>query len=280
MERRVLGKGLAALIPEKIRKSGEGRIEYLKIDRIRRSKYQPREQFDNQKLNDLISSVKEKGVIQPILVRPKGEEYELIAGERRLRAVRTLGIDEVPALVKDVNDADMIGLALIENIQREELNPIEEAHAYQRLMDEFRFTQERIGQVVGKDNTTVSNSVRLLSLPKKVRDYLSSGALSVGHAKVILSLENPDAQLELSRKAVKKGLSVRALENLMRRKKTFKRTINVDSNLRAIEEDLQRVLGTKVRIIQGKRRGKIEIEYYSNQDLERILNILKKDTFI
>lgn len=278
MERKVLGKGLAALIPEKVRKSGDTRVEYLRIDKIKPNKYQPREEFNSQKLNELISSIKEKGVIQPILVRSRKDGYELIAGERRLRAAKTLGIEEVPALVRDVDDADMIGLSLIENIQREELNPIEEAHAYQRLIDEFQFTQERMGQAVGKDNTTISNSIRLLSLPKKIQDYLASGALNVGHAKLLLSLASTDTQLELTRKVVKKELSVRSLENLIRRKRPIRRKVSVDYNLRAIEESLQQLLGTKVRIIKGKKRGKIEIEYYSNEDLERLLGILKSTT--
>ena len=278
MDRKVLGKGLAALIPEKPKNKNESGISHIKIHKIKANKYQPREEFDKDKLNDLVSSIREKGVIQPVLVRTSGDGYELIAGERRLRASRALGLDEVPALIKEVDDADMIGLALIENIQREELNPIEEAHAYQRLMDEFDFTQEKIGKAVGKDNTTISNSIRLLSLPKKIQDYLASGALSTGHAKVLLSLTSTDEQLTLSKNAVKKGLSVRALENMLRHKKSFKtkKSKTTDSNLRDLEEKLQKALGTKVRIIPGKKRGKIEIEYYSNSDLERITNILAK----
>ena len=219
MERRVLGRGLAALIPEKARKSNEARVEYLKIGKIKPNKYQPREEFDDKKLGELISSIKEKGVIQPILVRTSGDGYEIIAGERRLRAAKALAMEDVPALVRDVDDADMLGLALIENIQRAELNPIEEAHAYQRLMDEFQFTQDKIGQVVGKDNTTISNSLRLLALPRKIQEYLSGGILSVGHAKVLLSLPSTAAQLDFSKKAIRKGLSVRALEKLIGNKR-------------------------------------------------------------
>lgn len=275
MDRKVLGKGLAALIPEKVRKNDGTRVENLKVAQIKPNKYQPREGFDTKKLHELISSIKEKGVIQPILVRQRGDEYELIAGERRLRAAKELGLDKVPALIKDVDDADALGLALIENIQREELNPIDEAHAYQRLMDEFEFTQDRIGQVVGKDNTTVSNSIRLLTLPKKIQDYLSGGALNIGHAKVLLSVGNQSAQLDLSKKAIKSGLSVRALEKLIKRRRPYKKKLPVDYNLRSIEEKLQELLGTKVKIFAGRKKGRIEIEYYSPADLERILNILK-----
>ena len=274
MDRRVLGKGLAALIPEKARKDDQARVENLRIDKIRPSQYQPREEFDDQKLSELVSSIKEKGVIQPILVRASDDGYELIAGERRLRAAKTLGMESVPALIRDVDDVDMIGLALIENIQREELNPIEEAHAYQRLMDEFDFTQDRIGQVVGKNNTTISNALRLLALPGKIQEYLSSGVLSVGHAKVLLSLSSSSTQLEFSRKVLRSGLSVRALEKLIGRKRSFKRKPDVDYNLKSIEEKLQHILGTKVRIIKGKKKGRIEIEYYSDGDLDRILGVL------
>jgi len=278
MERKVLGKGLAALIPEKVRKNNGARVENLKVAQIKPNKYQPREEFDTKKLHELISSIKEKGVIQPVLVRQRGDEYELIAGERRLRAARELGLDEVPALIRDVDDADALGLALIENIQREELNPIDEAHAYQRLMDEFEFTQDKIGQVVGKDNTTVSNSIRLLTLPKKIQDYLSSGAMNVGHAKVLLSVGNQSAQLDFSKKVIGRGLSVRALEKLIKRRRPYKKKLPVDYNLRSVEEKLQELLGTKVKIFAGKKKGRIEIEYYSPTDLERILNILKSKT--
>jgi len=275
MERKVLGKGLAALIPEKVRRKSEIGIQYLKIDSIKPNKYQPRENFNKQKLDELILSIKEKGVIQPVLVRAREEGYELIAGERRLRAVKQLGIKEIPAMVRNVDDADMIGLALVENIQRDELGPIEEAHAYQRLMDEFEYTQDKIGQVVGKDNTTISNTVRLLTLPKKIQDYLANGALSVGHAKVLLSVDGLEARLDFSRRVVKNELSVRSLENLIRKKKTPKRKSTPDYNLRALEETLQQVFGTKVRITKQKKRGKIEIEFYSDLDLNRILDILK-----
>lgn len=275
MERKVLGKGLAALIPEKVRRKSEGGIQYLEIDSIKPNKYQPRETFNKQKLDELISSIKEKGVIQPVLVRARDAGYELIAGERRLRAVKQLGIKEIPAMVRDVDDADMIGLALVENIQRDGLNPLEEAHAYQRLMDEFKYTQDKIGQVVGKDNTTISNTVRLLTLPKKIQDYLTNGAISVGHAKVLLSVDGLEARLDFSKRVVKNELSVRSLENLIRKKKTPKRKSAPDYNLRALEETLQQVFGTKVRITKQKKRGKIEIEFYSDLDLNRILDILK-----
>ncbi|NQT07190.1 MAG: ParB/RepB/Spo0J family partition protein [Candidatus Omnitrophica bacterium] len=273
MTRKVLGRGLSALISDEEQKRDY--IDQLDVGRIKPNRYQPREEFNKEKLNELISSIKEKGVVQPILVRPSGNDYELIAGERRLRAVKSIGYTQIPAMIKDVDDMNAIELALIENIQREELNPIEEARAYQRLLDEFSFTQEMVGQAVGKDRATVANSLRLLALPKKIQEFLSKTMITAGHAKVLLSLSSAEKQIELSKKVINKGLSVRALEKLVTKKKTAKRTaFTEDSNMRSIEERIQERLGTKVRINHGKKRGTIQIEYYSNEDLERILRVL------
>jgi len=273
MTRKVLGRGLSALISDEEQKRDY--IDQLDVGRIKPNRYQPREEFNKEKLNELISSIKEKGVVQPILVRPSGNDYELIAGERRLRAVKSIGYTQIPAMIKDVDDMNAIELALIENIQREELNPIEEARAYQRLLDEFSFTQEMVGQAVGKDRATVANSLRLLALPKKIQEFLSKTMITAGHAKVLLSLSSAEKQIELSKKVINKGLSVRALEKLVTKKKTAKRTaFTEDSNMRSIEERIQERLGTKVRINHGKKRGTIQIEYYSNGDLERILRVL------
>lgn len=272
MMRKVLGRGLEALISEERQKEY---IDYIDVERIKPNRYQPREEFNKQRLDELISSIKEKGVVQPILVRPSGDRYELIAGERRLRAVKSLGYSRIPAVVKDVDDINAIELSLIENIQREELNPVEEAHAYKRLMDEFNFTQEMIGQAVGKDRATIANSLRLLSLPKKIQELLTKGLLSVGHAKVLLSIDNPEQQLSLSKKVVDKGISVRTLENIVKKKRYIeKMRVPIDENLRLLEERIQERLGTKVKISHSKRRGTIQIEYYSDNDLNRILRIL------
>lgn len=295
--KKVLGKGLAALIPEKkisspvteseilakpqkdIQKA-EG-IAYLKTSDISPNKYQPRKNFDINKLGELISSIREKGVVQPILVRRvKDEKYELIAGERRLRAVESLGIKEIPAIVKEVGDLDSLELSLIENIQREDLNPIEEADAYQVLVDQFGFTQERIAEAVGKNRTSVANSLRLLELPQKIQEAIKNGALSMGHGRALLGLEGIPAQMAVCKKVIAKGLSVREVENIVRvrRLKQGKKTPLIpekkDYYLTTIEEELQRILGTRVKIIKGKKRGKIEIEYYSDTDLERIINKL------
>jgi len=273
-----LGKGLEALIPD----SGERKekVVYLKIDDITPSRYQPRERFDETKLSELTASIREKGVIQPVLVRPKGDgKYELIAGERRLRAVRSLEIKEMPALVREVEDVDALEISLIENIQREELNPIDEANAYRRLSDEFNFTQEKIGQTIGKDRSTVANMMRLLLLPKKIQEFVENNTISMGHARTILSLEGEKQRLRFCNRIVKKGLSVRQTEHLAKKlgaKSQARLSAVKDHNIAAVEEELQHFLGTKVRIVHGKKRGKIEIQYYSNDDLERILRLIRK----
>ncbi len=286
MEKRALGKGLSALIPENITEhtnvlaenSGE-RIMSVSIEKVIPSKYQPREKFDSEKLDELKRSIKEKGVVQPLIVResPNGN-YELIAGERRLRAMKALDYKEVSVIVRNVNDLDVLELSLIENIQRENLNSIEEAHAYKRLMDEFNFTQEKISEVIGKERSTVANTLRLLSLPKKIQELIQKGDLSIGHAKVILSVQNERKQLLIAEKIITKGLSVRELEVLVmsETRTNPKKEITKDEFVKSIEEELQMILGTKIRINHGKKRGTINIEYFSNEDLDRILKILRR----
>ncbi len=278
MNRKVLGRGLGALITETQkaeRPADKEVIENINIDRIKPNRYQPRADFNQAKLNELISSIKEKGVVQPILVRPSDNSYELIAGERRLRACRSLGLTQIPAVIREVDDLNAMEISLIENIQRQELSPIEEALAYQRLIDDFAFTQDKTGQAVGKDRATVANSLRLLTLPKEIQSYISQELLSAGHAKVILSAESQDARIGLAKKVIKKGLSVRALEDLMRKKKATKgKGVALDSDMRMVEEMIQERLGTKVKIVRGKKRGTIQIEYYSDEDLDRILRKL------
>ncbi len=285
MQKRGLGKGLSALIPEKKRVEGEA-VVLLDVNQIRPSKYQPRETFGDEGLKELAASIKEKGVIQPLLVRPveggseslPEEGYELIAGERRLRAIKSLGISQVPALVKEVKDDEVLELSLIENIQRENLNPIEEAHAYQRLGDEFGFTQEDLARRIGKDRTTISNKLRILKLPKKVLDNVSRETISEGHARALLALDNPKDQIEICEIVLRKSLSVRELENLIKRGRfytTRKIAQKKNPQVFSTEEELQRALGTKVTIIQGKKRGKIQIEYYSAEDRERLIGLLK-----
>ncbi|MFH1848323.1 MAG: ParB/RepB/Spo0J family partition protein [Candidatus Omnitrophota bacterium] len=280
MERKALGKGLSALIPEKAKTLDVGpndAVIQLDADKIQYNKYQPREEFNTERLKELVASIRERGVVQPVLVRRVGNAYELIAGERRLRAVKALGVNKIPAIVKDVkSDVDLLEIALIENIQREDLNAIEEAHAYQRLTNEFDFTQDKIAQAVGKDKATVSNTMRLLKLPQRIQDYISKGKISPGHGRALLGVDGPKQQLMLCERVISKGLSVREVENMASKgaQARPKASPGKDRNIVEIEEKLQRALGTKVRIMHSKKRGKIQIEYFSLDDLERIIKIL------
>lgn|SRR3989338_8110403 len=281
MEGKALGKGLSALIPErKAAESGET-VARLKTESIIDNRLQPRTVYDDDKLNDLKASIKEKGVLQPILVRSKGAQYEVIAGERRLKAARALGLDEIPAIIRDVSDQEAFVIALIENIQREELNPIEEAEAYHKMIEEFGYTQEAVAQSVGKDRTTVTNLLRILKLPADMRGSISGGQISVGHARALLAIENPSEREKLYALIMKKGLSVREAENFVqaKNKSGIRRTKSKEIKSRdiiALEEDLQKALGTKVRLVTQKKRGKIVIEYYSYDDLDRIIHLIKK----
>ena len=283
MENRALGKGLSALIPERVGIEKGESVKFIKTLEIKENNFQPRTNFDSEKLSDLITSIKEKGVLQPILVRKKENGYEIIAGERRLRAARALAMDEVPVIVKSVNDQEALVLALVENIQREELNAIEEAHAFKRLIDDFNFTQDIVAQSVGKDRSTISNFLRLLRLPGEIQKSISSETISMGHARALLSVENSREQKRLFDRTIKKGLSVRELENLIKpgisrsgKRKKIIASQQKDTYLAAIEEELQKILGTKVRIQAQQKRGKVVIEYYSPTDLERIVETIKK----
>jgi ParB family chromosome partitioning protein len=279
MEKR-LGKGLSALIPEKGRTAEiTESVSKIKLDLIHPNKHQPRKAFDENKLKELKDSIREKGIIQPVIVRAVDDAYELIAGERRFRAVKELGLEEIPAIVKNVNDADSLEISLIENIQREELNPVEEANAYMELIEKFNFSQDEISKAVGKDKSTISNTIRLLTLPKVIQEFISQNLVSMGHAKAILSLVKEKERIRFARRILKKNLSVRQTEELVKQKlqKPVTRKSQKDENLASLEEQLQHYLGTRVKITHGKKRGKVEIFYYSNEDLARILSLIQKD---
>ena len=282
MERRALGKGLSALIPEKTVEAGTHREEiiYVQSGQIKPNPFQPRENFDQSSIEELAQSIKEKGVIQPLLVRRRGDNYELIAGERRFRASNILGLKEIPVIVRDVSDQDSLELALIENIQREGLNPIEEAHAYQHLMDKFKVTQEKISEVLGKARVTITNTLRLLKLPHEIQEEMKKGRISFAHGRALLEVEDTNHQRKLVQDIISKGLSVRELENLIKssRPKLIKRKIGQGQReplVAILEEQLQHALATKVRISKRKKRGHINIEFYSQEDLERIVNVIK-----
>jgi ParB family transcriptional regulator, chromosome partitioning protein len=280
MEKRALGKGLGALIPPRdvvfVETEKHEKVINLPLTQVKINKYQPRVECSQGKLEELINSIREKGIIQPVLVRRTIDGYELIAGERRLRAAKSLNLDSIPAIVKDVSDLDMLEISLIENIQREGLNAIEEANAFERFISEFGFTQDKIAQVLSKDKSTISNTIRLLSLPKKIQDQVSKSVISAGHAKALLSLSTENEQFRVCNLIINKGLSVREAEKLVSRRMSGvkKREPKVDSNIGAVENQLQQALGTRVRIAHGKKRGTIQIEYYSTEDLNRILGII------
>lgn len=271
-----LGKGLDALIPEKT----EGVLQ-LEISRIFPGE-QPRKTFKDEALKELAASIKEKGILQPILVSRSGDgSFKLIAGERRWRAAQLVGLKKIPALVKDVASRDSLEIALIENIQREDLNPIETADAFHRLMKDFNLTQEELSERVGKERATVANYLRLLKLPDEIKMLIYNGSLSMGHARAVLSIEGRANQVDAVRKVIKKGLSVRETEALVKNissgagKKTKHASKHKDPQIASLEEKLIKSLGTKARIYpKGKKAGKIEIEYYSLDELDRLLEIL------
>jgi ParB family transcriptional regulator, chromosome partitioning protein len=278
--RQALGKGLGALIPEKGGPEAEGEKALLTcgIEEVQPNPFQPRKTFSDEQLQELVDSIREKGILQPLMVRRKGVGYELIAGERRWRAAQRAGMREIPILIRDVPDSEMLELSLIENIQRENLNPIEEGEAYKRLMEQFHLTQEEISKKVGKDRTTVANTVRLLKLPPEIKLSLAEGKITMGHARAFLSLDGADKQKLLWKRLLAGGLSVRQVENLVKRLRTRNPSIPRRNNPEwsGLIEELQRVLGTKVRIAGNRKRGKIEIDFYSPDELDRILDLLKK----
>jgi ParB family chromosome partitioning protein len=275
-----LGKGLGALIPERGSAEPDGKRALILcgIEEIQPNAMQPRKFFSDEQLQELADSIKEKGILQPLMVRRRGDKYELIAGERRWRAAQRAGMREVPVLVKDVSESEMLELSLIENIQREDLNPIEEAEAFKRLMEEFHLTQEELSRKVGKDRTTVANTIRLLKLPPEVKQSLAEGKISMGHARAFLGLDGADKQKALLKRLILGGLSVRQIENLVKRlrAKGPSTSRRVGTDWAPLVEDLQRVLGTKVKIVGRRKRGKIEIEYYSAEELDRLIEVLKK----
>jgi len=286
MERKALGKGISALIPTADAEDVQSKkIAFLELGRVKPNPLQPREDFDPESMAELVQSIKEKGLLQPILVRPKGDNYELIAGERRLRAANLLNLKEIPAIIKDVEDRDSLELALIENIQRQELNPIEEARAYQYLIEKFQLTQEEVGDVLGKSRVTITNSLRLLKLPGEIQEEVKSGRISYAHGRALLEIEDINLQRKMVRDIISKSLSVRELETMIKTRRPLAgksrsgvKSKNIDPQVVILEEQLQQVLATKIRILKNKKRGHIVIEFYSQEDLERIVNKMRGET--
>ena len=276
-----LGRGLGALIPD-IEKEQEKARTYLycDVDLIRPNRFQPRLSFSEEDLQELTDSIKTQGILQPLLVRKDEAGYELIAGERRLRAAKRAGLTQVPVVVKRVKEDKLLEMSIVENIQRENLNPIEEAEAYHRLINQLNLTQDQAAARVGKSRSAVANFLRLRQLPEQIKTSIIDGALSMGHARALLGAEASAQQLAAWRAVVNKGLSVRETEALIRRlkKEKQKKKVSVDRSeqiyLTGLAEDLSRHFGTKIMIKKHGQRGKVEIEFYSNDDLERLIRRL------
>jgi len=287
-----LGKGLNALIPQGTVFTGGRTIVSVEVNKVVPNPRQPRTVFSKDSIKELSNSIKEQGVIEPILARMKNGKYELVAGERRLRATKQAGLSTIPAIIKDFSDEQSLELSLIENLQREDLNPMDEADGYARLAREFNLTQDQVAKKVGKDRSTVANMLRVLTLPDKIKNSLRKQEISVGHARALLSAESAEKQLELWKEIIKSNLNVRDVEVLVKgkaeikprpRKGGRKRAYTQNAELNALVESLTTHLGTKVKIFGSPDRGKIEIEYYSKEDLERILEIVmpdKKEVFL
>ena len=276
--RKALGKGLSALIPEAEDLAGAGTFFQCPVEAIEPNPYQPRKKFGDDELEELVASVREKGILTPLLVSRMEKGYRLIAGERRWRAAQKAGLERVPVVIRESSPMESLELALIENIHRKDLNPIEEALAYQRLLEDTEVTQEELAKRLGKERATITNMLRLLKLPKAIQQDVVEERLTMGHARALAGLKSRELQLDLRDEILKKALSVRQTENLAKRKEkqrgSSKRAIQRDSYIQSLEENLKRSLGTKVEIVRRGKQGRISIFFYSDDELDRLLDVL------
>lgn len=283
---RGLGRGLEALIvdteisaiePES--GSSKDGVSYIDINEIKPNRNQPRKLFDAERLQELADSIQEHGVIQPLIVRSVDNGFELVAGERRWRAARLAGLKSVPCLLRELSEEENALIAIIENMQREDLNPIEEADGLNRMIEAFGLTQEQVSKSVGKSRPYITNSLRLLKLPFEIKEMLSQGTLTPGHGRALLAMSDPKVQLTVAQKIITEGLSVRAVEAMVQKKQDVKmparKHADRDANMLQLERELKEVLGTKVKIHMAGKKGRIEIEYYSREELERLIDLLK-----
>lgn len=284
------GMGLEALINNKLedfketgKDMGKTGVWEIEIDMIEPNRKQPRKYFDETALEELAASIKTYGMIQPVVVRKNGDYYEIIAGERRWRAAKIAGLKKIPAIERKWEDAEAFEAALVENLQREDLNPIEEAESYRRLQEEFGLNQEQISTKVGKSRSTITNSLRLLQLDSRVLNFVIENKLSSGHARTLLSITDKERQFELAEHVIEEELSVRSTEALVKAElnqkevvKNDKKDLSENANQKAVEDELKTIFSTKVRISQMKNKGKIEITYYSQEDLDRLLTMMKR----
>lgn len=276
VKRKVLGRGLEALISQDLRESVSEteRVKELDIDRIEANPHQPRGRFDEGHLKQLAASIEKHGILQPVVVRRHGDRYQLIMGERRLRAARIAGKRSVPAIVREADDADALKFALMENLQREDLNPIEEAKGYGELKEAFNLSIKEIADMLGRDRSTISNTLRLLALPERIQEMLAIGELSAGHARALLAIEEEEEQIAWAERVVSEGITVREIEltNRPKQRKTRRRGRRKgDPQVKAMEDLLEMHLGTRVHMTPRRKGGVVSIEYYSNEDLERII---------
>lgn len=273
-----LGKGLGALIPNDNSNKDENKTSIISLNLIKSNDEQPRKTFDNEKIAELAQSIKEHGIIQPIILNKKGDYYVIVAGERRWRAAKFLGLKDVPAIVMELTEKDILEVSLIENIQRQDLNPIEEAMAYKKLLSDFNLTQEELSKRVGKSRVAISNVIRLTNLSETVKQYVIDEVITEGHGRALLAIEDPEIQCEIAQKVIDEKLSVRELEKLIKylnvEKKPKDKIREINPYYKDVTEKLQNYFGTKVNISNKNNKGKIEIEYYSNEDLQRILEIM------
>lgn len=289
---RRLGRGLEALIAGATTASAPGsELQRVPLSRIRPNPFQPRREFDPAELAELEGSLKASGLLQPISVRRHGDAYELIAGERRVRAATNIGWTEIPAIIREFDDRTMLVVALVENLQRANLNPIEEARGYKRLIDEFQLTQQQVAEAVSKDRTTVTNLLRVLSLPDAVQQMVEQGTITSGHARALLALDLRDTAVDVARLAAERGFSVRELEQYVRelsgatappetkpRSGGRHEAAPTDPAVRRIEDDLRRYLQTDVKIqLSGEAKGRVELNFYSHDDLDRLLELILRD---
>lgn len=278
MKKKALGKGLKAFIPEEYGILKEEKYAELDIDQLKPNPFQPRLKFSQDSIDELSRSIKESGVLQPIIVSPEGDGYRIIVGERRWRAAQRIGLKKIPVLIRTMSNEKQLEASLIENLHREDLNPLEIALAYQKLIQELDHTQEEIAQKVGKDRSSVTNYLRLLRLPQEIQDCLGEGKISMGHARALLSLEDPQTQISLCQQLIEETLSVRDVEKMiqrLKRKPSAKKSREADPDLLALQEELLKVLGTKVSISGTQDKGVIKVYYFSMEDLDRIYEKIK-----
>lgn len=288
---RGLGKGLEALFSNseidtqeisvtKKEESEEKGISFIDINEIKPNQNQPRKSFNEEKLEELAASIIENGLIQPVILRKADKGYEIVAGERRWRACRKAGLKEIPCIIREFTDEQNMLIAIIENMQREDLNPIEEAEGLNQMIVNFGMTQEQVSKSVGKSRPYITNALRLLKLPSEIREMLLANQLSAGHARAIAGISDTEKQIQLAEYAIKEGLSVREIEKIIKEENTPKKKISrkkteKSADVRKVEDDLKQIMGTKVNLNQSGKKGKIEIEYYSRDELERLIEMLK-----